>query len=32
MNIKKEFSEDEKSEIIQMVLSDYTNFQNIRGL
>ena len=32
MKIKKEFSENEKSEIIEMALSDHTSFQNIRGL
>ena len=32
MKIIKEFSENEKSEIIEMALSDHTSFQNIRGL
>ena len=32
MKIKKIFSENEKSEIIEMALSDHTSFQNIRGL
>ena len=32
MKIKKEFSDNEKSEIIEMALSDHTSFQNIRGL
>ena len=30
MKIKKEFSENEKSEIIEMALSDHTSFQNIK--
>tara|TARA_B110000261_G_C12767751_1_gene231232 strand:- start:181 stop:396 length:216 start_codon:yes stop_codon:yes gene_type:complete len=32
MKINKKFSENEKSEIIEMALSDHTSFQNIRGL
>jgi uncharacterized protein (TIGR03643 family) len=30
--MKKEFSEDERSEIIEMALSDHISFQNIRTL
>jgi uncharacterized protein (TIGR03643 family) len=30
--MKKEFSESEKSEIIEMALSDHISFQNIREL
>jgi uncharacterized protein (TIGR03643 family) len=32
MKIKKNFSDSEKSEIIEMALSDHTSFQNIQGL
>lgn len=32
MKIKREFTESEKSEIIEMALSDHTSFENIRGL
>ncbi len=32
MGTKREFSESEKSEIIEMALSDHTSFQNIREL